>query len=181
MMRRFLILLLTLLLAVPAALAEGTPAIELDSMTAEELLALHSALTTRIAVVSSGDVVYDEDGVTIVWNKLVDTQWSFFNFGFTLYNRTGSDIWFELTGGGVNGIEMGPNSNAGRMQVLDGMALFTGGYNHWLVTNMLKDLGMNHASEIYLQVSLYTDDNWRTEPFRVINVRFPVDEEIVLE
>ena len=65
-MRRFLILLLTLLLAVPAALAEGTPAIELDSLTAEELLALHSALTTRIAVVSSGDVVYDEDGVTIV-------------------------------------------------------------------------------------------------------------------
>ena len=180
-MRRILILLLSLLLLAAPALAEDAPAIDLDAMTQEELLALHSALTTRIAVVNSGDVVYEEDGVTLVWNKLVDTQWANFNFGFTIYNRTGSDVWFELTGGGVNGIEMGPNSNTGRKHVVDGMAMFTGGYNHWLVTNMLKELGMNHASEIYLQVSLYTDDNWRTEPFRVINVRFPVDEEIVLK
>ena len=180
-MRRILILLLSLLLLAAPALAEDAPAIDLDAMTQEELLALHSALTTRIAVVNSGDVVYEEDGVTLVWNKLVDTQWSYFNFGFTIYNRTGSDVWFELTGGGVNGIEMGPNSNTGRKHVVDGMAMFTGGYNHWLVTNMLKELSMTHASEIYLQVSLYTDDNWRTEPFRVINVRFPVDEEIVLE
>lgn len=180
-MRRILILLLGILLLAAPALAEDAPAIDLDAMTQEELLALHSALTTRIAVVNSGDVVYEEDGVTLVWNKLVDTQWSYFNFGFTFYNRTGSDVWFELTGGGVNGIEMGPNSNTGRKHVMDGMAMFTGGYSHWLVTNMLKELGMNHASEIYLQVSLYTDDNWRTEPFRVINVRFPVDEEIVLK
>jgi hypothetical protein len=180
-MRRILILLLSLLLLAAPALAEDAPAIDLDAMTQEELLALHSALTTRIAVVNSGDVVYEEDGVTLVWNKLVDTQWANFYFGFTIYNRTGSDVWFELTGGGVNGIEMGPNSNTGRKHVMDGMAMFTGGYSHWLVTNMLKELNMNHASEIYLQVSLYTDDNWRTEPFRVINVRFPVDEEIVLK
>ena len=180
-MRRFLILLLALLLCAPAVLAEEAPAIDLDNMTAEDLLALHSAVTTRLAVVQGGDVVYEQDGITVAWNKLVNTKGSYFRFGFTLYNCTGSDVWFELTGAGVNGIEMGPNSNTGRKQVQDGMALFTGGYSNWLVSNMLKDLNMTHASEIYLQVSLYTDDNWRTEPFCVINVRFPVDEAIELK
>ena len=180
-MRRLLTILLALVLFAPAALAEAAPSFDLDAMTPDELLALHSAVTTRVAVVNSGDVVYDEDGITIVWNGLVDTEWSNFKFGCTIYNQTGENVWFRITGGGVNGIQMGPGSNNAYMEIIDGMALYTGGNNCWLVDNMLQDLNITHASEIYLQVSFYVDNDWRTEPFRVVNVRFPVDEEIVLE
>lgn len=181
-MRRLLTILLTLVLFAPAALAEAAPSFDLDAMTPDELLALHSAVTTRVAVVNSGDVVYDEDGITIVWNGLMDTKQSYFKYGCTIYNQTGENVWLRITGGGINGIQMGPVGNTDSMEIIDGMALFTGSYYAWLVSNVFRDLNITHASEIYLQVSFYVaGDRWGIEPFRVVNVRFPVDEEIVLE
>ena len=177
-MRRILATLLALLtLAMPAALAENVPAVDLDSMTVEELTALHSEVTSRIAMIGSGDVVSDEDGIKVVWNNLVDTKYSYFKFGFTIFNQTGQDCRFDVTAGGVNGIQMGPTSNTGAMELKDGMGVFTGGYSRWMVENMLEELGMTHASEIYLQITLYeTDPNaWDGEPLRTIDLRFPVD------
>lgn len=175
MMRRFLILLLTLLLAVPAALAEGTPTIELDSMTAEELLALHSALTTRIAVVSSGDVVYDEDGIIIVWNGLLNHSQDIFKIGCTIYNNTGRDLRFKINAFGVNGIQIGPNVNTSTGELLlDGMAYYTGSYSFWMVKNVFGELNMTHAEEISLRIAFREADRKSGED-QVIQVRFPVD------
>ena len=171
-MYRILAWLLALLLAIPAA-AEGVSAFDLDGMTVEELTALHSAVTQRIAIVNGTNVVYNEDGIVIVWNKLLDTKSSSFRMGCTVFNHLGKDCRFEISAGGVNGIQMGPGANTGRRDLPDGMGVYTGSFHSWLFHNAFRDLGIEHVNEIYLQVTIYDKDTGKE--LREIELRFPVD------
>ena len=45
--------------------------IDLSAMTDEELTVLHSAVSQQIAFRNSGDIVYDEEGITITWVGMV--------------------------------------------------------------------------------------------------------------
>ena len=174
-MRRILVVLLALMLFAPAALAESTPALNLDNMTPDELLALHSAVTTRLSVVNSGDVVYDEDGITIVWNGLLNRSQDIFKIGCTIYNNTGRDLRFAIKAFGVNGIQIGPNVNIATGELLvDGMAYYTGSYSLWMVKNVFGELNMTHAKEISLRIAFREADRKSGED-QVIQVRFPVD------
>lgn len=173
-MRRFLMLLLALLL-IPVSLAEEEDSIDLNSMTADELAALHSAVITRLAVLNSGEVVWEEEGITIVWNGLLKHSQDILKIGCTIYNNTGRDLKFEIKAFGVNGIQTGPNVNLSTGVLLpDGMAHYTGSYNLWMVKNVFGELNMTHAKEISLRIAFREADRKGGED-QVIQVRFPVD------
>ena len=176
MMRRFLMLMLALLLFAPAVLAEDTPAIDLDSMSGEELLALHREVGRRLTMTNSGDVVYDADGIVIRWVNLLDLDYNNFRYGITIENTTGEDVEFALTMGAMNGMQFEPRWNTSQRTIKNGFSVYTGSYNSWKPDNYLADFGITHVTDIYLEISLYQLDQW--QPFRVIEVRFPVDMDI---
>ena len=181
-MRRILATLLALLtLAMPAALAENVPAVDLDSMTAEELIALHQEIGRRLTMVNGGDVVYSEDGITIRWMKLLDLDRNNLKYGFTVENTTGVDCGIEVADGAINGMQFTPVWNTGMQALNNGMSLYTGSYSKWMAENFLADFGITHVTDIYLKVTLHEpkDGNrFNYTPYRTIEVRFPVDIDI---
>lgn len=180
MRRIFAILLAMLMLAASGAMAEETPAIDLDSMTVEQLTALHQEVGRRLTMVSSGDLVYDEDGIAIRWMKLLDLRSSSFRYGFTVENSTAEDYGFKLSMSAINGMQFRPFWNTDKMLLKNGFALYTGSYHNWMPDNYLAELGITHVKDIYLQIELYKtkETGYEYSPSRVIDVRFPVDIDI---
>lgn len=180
MRKVFATLIALLMLAAPAAMAEEKPSIDLDSMTVEELTALHQEIGRRLTLVNSGDVVYDEDGIKICWGKLLDLGGDMFRYGFTMENTTGEDYGFKLSMTAINGMQFRPFWNTDKMRLMNNFALYTGSYHNWMPDNYLADMGITHVNDIYLQIELYKPegDSYERTPCRVIDVRFPVDIDI---
>lgn len=150
---------------------------DISGLSQQELLELHGQIVQKLAIIESGDVVYEQDGITITWVGF--TEWR--DYGFICTNETGKDWHFAVIGFGINGIKVDPASNGASVEFPDGMSLYTAGYNKWLFDrNIYDQLKITHVREVYLQIGLYEKAGQRfiADPDRVISISFPVDEEV---
>lgn len=151
--------------------------IDISGLSEQELKNLHSQIVQQLAIAKSGDVVYDQDGISIAWVGF--TEWG--DYGFICQNKTGKDWHFAVIGFGMNGIKVDPSSNGMSVEFPDGMALYTAGYFNWLFDkDVYKELNLTHVREVYIQIGLYDGPGLRfiEEPTLKISISFPVDEEI---
>ena len=95
---------------------------------------LHSAVSQQIAYRNSGEIVYDEDGITITWVGMVkhnESQPLPNRFGFIIGNNTGVDYYCNVQAGGINGIKL--NLNCTYPEPLEnGIGYYTGSVSNWL-------------------------------------------------
>ncbi|MBR3929673.1 MAG: hypothetical protein IKJ65_11805 [Clostridia bacterium] len=173
MLKRIVALCCVLLMSLSALSEIGN----IDDLTYEELYELHSRIVQKMAVIESGEVVYQQDGFAITWVGF--NQWR--DYGLIVTNQSGQDWHFAVIGFGINGIKVDPASNGASVEFPNGMSLYTAGYNSWLFGREIYDeLNITHVHEIYVQIGLYEKSGQRfiAEPDRVISLSFPVDEEV---
>ena len=164
------------------AFADG---IDLSAMTDEELIALHGEVSQQVAFRKSGEIVYDEDGITITWVGMAgDKNAKLPNrFGIIVGNATGKDYYFAVTAGGINGIKLDLVTNRGTELVESGIGYYTGGQRRWLFDeNVLKQLNITHADTIYLHIDFFEEkqtNKWsQDDVVRTIKISFPVNFDI---
>ena len=154
-------------------------------MTDEELTALHGEVSQQVAFRKSGEIVYEEDGITITWVGMV-ALWNNGDlperFGFILDNNTGKDYYFNVQAGGINGIKLNLNCNYPE-PLENGIGYYTGSVRNWLFEPvMLTQLNITHADTIYLHIDLYEKPQTGTgnpqEVVRTIKISFPVNFDI---
>ncbi len=76
----------------------------------EELEALYHATVMRLALVNSGDLVYDENGIAVSWVG-IQRDYSETQAGFICANTTGEDYQLIISNVLINGIAFPPYSN----------------------------------------------------------------------
>ncbi len=153
----------------------------LGAMEDEALTALYRQVVGRLTIRQMGDIVYDEDGITVSWIGL-DKQNK--RLSFVCQNTTGTDFYLDLTAQALNSVNVYVYDNSKRKESLpNGMSVASATLDNysWLLGDMngtaIKTLGLTHLYQVDLELSFYEDASAR-EPVRVIRVGFPVDLEI---
>lgn len=151
MKKRLISTLLVCILFCASTLAEPDFSF-LNNYTQEELTELLYEVAQKVDMTQLGDVIYEKDGISILWQGLIK-DYSDLKTGLIIKNNTENQISFELDGLAMNGIEIGPSANRGSFDIDPGWAFYTVSRYKWLsYMDVCESLHLEQISQIGLRI-----------------------------
>ena len=145
--------------------------IDYSSMTSEELNNLFQSLVSKIELNKQGDIVYDQDGFSIIWKGIGKDSLS-----FIITNNSGKDVDIEVIDYALNGMMLGTHWNMDEVNLKNGFSFLSSSTNIWLDDEeTIETLGITHVNSVTIMLAI---KDIESEEETELSATFSVDEEL---
>lgn len=172
-------LIIFLLILICSFSAGSAELLSLEGYSPEQLLDMKQRIEARLVAVQSGDVVYDDDGIIVVWKGVYakhSGESGNVLVGVQLFNNLDEDVWFNMDLFALNGILIPKSYNYYMMELPAYFSAITSGYDNLWTRDLrdVKESGVESFDNVYIRINLYKDKEDKA-PFRSVDARFPTE------